>query len=510
MKKLALHLGLVLLSAMLLACGGTFQYKSETILFPDGTVERTIEQPPEDTPASAQKPEAWKKVTITQEKVRTVTGEAPGPKTLKAQGTFPSVQLLPDSLAIRRRAGDKNKLLAALMPSAKLKRDYRKNDCVFVTEHRWHETLTDSISLASLFKGRDEIFTLGVSFAEDVFNELEGKDYDASELVGWLRSEGKSWFVEATDYLLMQYLASLRAGAPKALNLKKVNDLDALGPGFLEICERHAGRYGLKVRELAQLIKDEKNKENEQKVAKIATDFMVNICQKVRHRATKQPVSREKLLAWLKEAGFKVKEEPKQEQPRPPDGTGPQKAPKTRLELAADKVINEKYGGKLVFDARAGAILLNLVGVHFSFDTRNFDYALTMPGAVVETNGEILAVNQVRWVFKAEQAWVLGYPMSCRSVEAHADVQKQLLGKQALTSPVTMLQLVALLAEEEDLPELKKSPKPRPLRETLMACRAQQSLAPLWAHRAAVGEGGSRRQLVDRLLKLLQLPLDGK
>jgi hypothetical protein len=507
MKKLALYLGLALLAATALACGGTFDYESKTILYPDGHVERTIEQPAEDTPAPAQKPETWKKLTITQKKVQTVTGEEPGPKTLRAEGTFPSVQELPDSLILRRRAGDnKNKLLAALMPSAKLKRDYRKNDCVFVTEHLWHETLTDSISLASFFKGRDEIFMLGLRFAEDVFNELEGKEYDASELVQWLKSDGKNWFVEATDYLFMQYLASLRAGTPKALDPKRFSDLEALDPGFLEICERHGGRHGLKLREIVQLLKDGE----EEKAKKLVVDFTVNICQKIRHRATKQPVSREKVLAWAKEVGLKFNEEATKENPRPPDGTGPKKAAKTRIVLAGEKVINEKYGGKLLFEVRVGAILLRMVGVHISFDTRNFDYVLTMPGAVVETNGEILAGNQVRWSFRAQQAWVLGYPMTCRSVEAHAELQKQLLGKQVLNSPEKMLALVALLAEEENLPELKKNPRPRPLRESLKACRAQQALSPLWAHRAAVGEWGSRRQLVDRLLKLLQLPSDGK
>jgi hypothetical protein len=544
MNKLAFRLVLVVLGIMLLSCAGTYHYKSRTKYLPDGSVERAVEQPLEDTPAEARKPETWNKLEIAPEKVLTVTGEVDGPKILRAEAKVSSARELPSSLILQASPARKNPLLAALLPSARLKQDSATNDCVFATEHVWHETLTDSINLADVFRARDELFNLTVGFAENLFNELEGKEYDASELVAWAKTEGKLWFIEVTDYLLMQ--SQFQRLAPQSRSAKNFNPLKLPEPdklegasletfnGLLDICERH----GLKLREDGQPITDPV------KMVQIATDFALDLGQKIRHRETKQPVSREKLLAWFMEYNA------------PKKGEGP----KSRVELAKEKVTNWKYGGPLL-QLRGSSLLLDLIGAHVFGDTRIFDYSLTMPGTVVETNGTIVGSNQVRWSFRGADAWLVGYPMTCRSVEANAELQKQLLKKTPLTSPESIIELAALLAEEDDPERLqkearegdggfgpdririgpdgprpeqnpkperpekakpeqpekdpkveqpKKNAKPVPLRETLKACREQKSLAPLWAHRETVKNQGERRERVEKLLKLLQLQPDGK
>src|SRR5262249_56910009 len=64
---------LVLGSALSLGCPASV-YHSETFLYADGSVERTIYQPTVETPEAARKAELWKKATY-----------APDPEALKKQ-----------------------------------------------------------------------------------------------------------------------------------------------------------------------------------------------------------------------------------------------------------------------------------------------------------------------------------------------------------------------------------------------------------------------------------------
>src|SRR4051794_13425117 len=85
---------------------------------------------------------------------------------------------------------------------------------------------------------------------------------------------------------------------------------------------------------------------------------------------------------------------------------------------------------------------------------RQLDYTLSVPGKVVETNGQLLADDQVRWRFAAIEAYPLGYEMSCRSLEGQTRVQKDLLQEERLGTRATMLAYVALVGNNPKMLEV--------------------------------------------------------
>jgi hypothetical protein len=453
----------------------TDDYRTRSILNADGSVERSIFQPVDDTPAPAQKAELWQSKEVVRHKNRDY---------FNASGKFAAVNDIPDALVLRRNT--QNKLLAALMPTAKLARDYKKIDCVFVTDHRWQEKATDTVTIASLRQGREELTVLGIDLGEAVFNEVLGKDYDATELLKWLRSDGKAWLTELTDYAFMHFLAR-RDLAPQ--NVKDV-PVDILN-GLADICDR----YGLRLRENGQFIMDEK------KLAHVAENFAYDlVSQKVVRRDTKKPVDRETLAAWAAELRKEMKKADAKDSPG-------------RFEVAALKVIKDKFGFKEVAEAKAGAALLKIAGVHAFGEGRAFDFDLTVPGPVVETNGTILAANRVSWHFSASDAWPFGYAMTCRVLEPQTKLQTELLKGEPLTSPETMLEFVKLMMLETPAKDPKAPNQPPTLLEVMEQCRAQKTLAPLHAHRRWVLKKepvggvwlGVWLEQVDQLYKLLKL-----
>lgn len=479
MTSKGLFLVCACLSAALTGCRSD-DYRTQTILLPDGSVERTIFQPLEDIPAPAQKPELWKSKEVVKHLSRDY---------IKANGKFPSVKDIPDTLVLRRNLS--NKALTALLSPARLDRQYTKSDFVFVTEHRWGESLTDTVTIASLRQGREELLVLGLDLGEAVFQEVLGKEYDASELLKWLRSDGKAWVTELTDYAFMHYLAPRSARDPKSLKEVPPDVLQ----GLADICDR----YGLHLRDKGEFIMDEA------KLYKVAEDFAFKLGQKIRRRDTNKPVDRETLLAWLDEL---QKESKKKDD----------KAPPGRFEAAALKVVKEKYGFKEVLEAKAGASLLKVAGVHLLAGARKFDVTLTLPGPVVETNGEVLAGNQVRWHFLGESAWPFGYAMTCRALEPQSELQRDLLKGEPLARPEAMLDFVKVMALETPSRDAKVKTDLPTLADILKQCRTQKSLTPLHDHRQkvrglaerqGVAEHGARLEAMDQLYKLLKIDFPG-
>ena len=261
----------------------------------------------------------------------------------------------------------------------------------------------------------------------------------------------------------MQHLASLHA--EKSLKEPRPKwDLDLDAPpdvivGIIDISEH----YGLKLRDKGESIKD-KNR-----LAKLTEEFFVNlVCQKIRHKETKKAASRETVLGWAAELEKEFKRN--------------SNAAAGRFELASLKAIKTRYGSKEIFEMKAGVALLKIVGVHYFAENRTFDYSVTFPGIVVETNGEIPAANTVRWRFLGESAWLLGRDMNCRTLEAQTQLDTDLLQGQPLSGPEAMLEFVKLIHEEKSY---DRKPLPR-LLDVLQVCRLQKSMTPLYEHRQNV------------------------
>jgi hypothetical protein len=461
------------LAALLSGCQS--DYNGETTLFPDGSVERSIFQPVDSTPAEAQQDAVWKTKEVAPYKPKpSWQGERPY---IKAEGKFPSVRELPNSLRIQRQADEKVAKLAPLLPSGKLARRYERVDYVFVVEHRWAETLTDTVTYPGLRQGREELADFAIRLAEDIFQEALGKDYDATALFKWLRTDGKAWLADVTDYAFVQVLTLKGGTLPPDAELA-----EAIINGFADIC----ARYGLELRAHGKLLA-------EPELKKATEEFAINLlCRNIRRKDTGKPVDKETVLAWLAELN-----DPKKVPPGKPQ----------IFEPAAKKVIQTKYGGEEVLLLRVAPSLFKITGAYWidPLHFHMFDYKFTPPGLVVQTNGEILSDNRVRWHFNAHAAWPNGFTMACRSLEAQMPLQKSLLKGQPLDSREAMLDFVALMAKNK--PSRSAPDKPSALLEILKRCREQKTLAPLADYRKKLTEKGDKAELaeVDQLLKLLKL-----
>jgi hypothetical protein len=459
-------LGAVLSAVVGLAVSGCDEYRIETVLYSDGSADRAIYQPAEDTPKDARRSDRWQQVTFAPAPAKAakegwsglirdlpLKGPDKDRPYLAAWGRFPSPDRIPGHVEFKAPEG-------SAVPPGKLVRRYRRNDYVFVVEYQWRETLTDVVTLADLRPAREELTDLVLQVGEDIFQEAVGPDYDSRELFKWLRSEGKAMLAEVTEARFVQYAARKGPGGD-----------DAFKEELADILARH----GLALKAQGQWLDD---KGTEKALEKFCVARLV---RGVRDRKSGAAVDQATAAAWLREMVNRSDKE----------------SEKNRFEKAAVKVIARKYQGQEALQRRLQALQVRVLGLYRGSlilpapQSHAFHYTLTMPGKVVESNGQILTDNRVRWRFGAEDAYPLGYEMSCSSLEAQLRDQAELLKGQPLADREAMLDYVKAVAGNDKL------------LAALEACRKQKSMAPLYELRKQQTE-------LDRLLKLLKLPADGK
>jgi hypothetical protein len=466
-----LILGGMLLLAGLGSAGCATVYRSETVLHDDGSVERAIYQPSNDTPAGAKVPALWKQVTYVPDPDNLEKQGMAGPITrlpvlaqsqdhpyFAAWGTFKTVRDMPEHVIIKPPDGTD-------LPDGKLVREATRKDYVFVVEHRWRETLTDVVTQDDMRKARVELADLLLGVAADTFDEVVGKDYDGTALFKLLGSVGRPGLADATDFAFL-YCATHKGPAAQA----------GLADGLAEVCARH----GLVLKAQGRFLDD-------RAMEKTVDDFVIGlIVANVRRKDDGKPVDRETAAAWWRELRGKN------------DGRG--QPPPGIFGPAARKVIATKYGGEEAYNRRVGALVTRVFGLYWGdllFNLRGFDYTMTMPGEVVETNGEVLAGNQVRWQFGAREAYPLGYAMTCRSLLPQLETQRKLLKGQPLESREEMLRFADLVNGQEGLADV------------LRDCRKQKKMAPLYEYRAKAQQmqaGADEVKRVNAFLRVLKLP----
>jgi hypothetical protein len=464
-------LGGILLLAGLFSTGCATVYRSETVLHDDGSIDRAIYQPGGDTPEAAKASPAWTQTTYAPDPdglekqgqtgpISSLAVLPPGQERpyFAAWGKFKSARDLPEHIVMKAPEGSG-------LPDGKLVRDTIRADYVFVVEHRWSETLIDIVTQEDMRKAREELAELLINVGADTFNEAVGKEYDGSALFKLLRTEGKPWLAEGTDFLFLYCATHKGPAAARGL-------LD----GLADICARH----GLVLKAQGKFLDD---KAMEQAV----DDFAITVLVKnVRRKDDGKPVDREAAAKWWRE--WKGKSD-SQGQPQP--GV---------FGLALKKVIATRYGGEAAYNVRLGTLFTRVLGLYATdlvFNLRGFDYTMTMPGEVVETNGEIQAGNQVRWHFGARDAYPLGFAMTCRSLLPQLEAQRLLLKGQPLESREEQLRFVSLVSGQERLSE------------ALRDCRKQKKMTPLYDYRAKAQQmqaGGDEVKRVNALLRVLKLP----
>jgi hypothetical protein len=450
--KLLLLAAPVALICACTGCGGT--YRAETVLHSDGSLDRTVYQPAGETPEPVKQARVWKQITF-----------APKPEDLDKQGwpdalamlpahaqdeqhpyfaawnLFASVKDLPETVLFKSPEGSG-------VPNGKLEHELVRTDLGFVEEFRWRETLTDVVTLEGMHKARAELADLMIQLGQDVFAEALGKEYDASDLVQWAKTEGKDWIFELTD-LDFAKEAAQDSAARKSLEDELTTNLE---------------RHGLKLKVGGEWLKNEATNQ-------ILKSFVTNfVGEKVKKNG--KTVGRETAQKWLEELNSK-------------DGG--------RFKPAFEKVIVQKFGGEMVFDKRMGSLVARIVGLYRLSAPFDFRYAMTFPGPVVETNGELVGDgDKVRWSFPSSRAYPFGYSMEARCLFVAEDARKLLRREKPLSDRDSLVTYVDSVRGNDVLGTVMRK------------CRTERSLDPLNEYLESVKGNASQAALVQKVVKLLK------
>jgi hypothetical protein len=426
--RLLLACALAILAA---GCGPPPIFTVETVVHPDGSCDRTICQPlirglppeavkPEwigkieqaqpTVPGGPFKPEwvaRWKSVTFLKgPPASPCDGREAGTEAyFTARGTFRSPKEIPPHYL---HSDDKNPQVGA----SELKRCYERIDRVFIVEHRWSERVTDIVTLPGFLEARDKLLDILLPLGLRLLGEEFGPDYDLSGLSEFVRKDVRRALEEAS---VLIYDAGVRR------RLRRGDTIDPELAGRLVALSRRIGFDPLdaKGKLLANQAFDRRFEESFSRV----------MLQHVRHRdgSALERSEWDALIArWRKEPGS-MKLDKRQEQ---------------RL---------ERFVGPLV------PRLMGLYGfpLNFLFPPANprFDFALKLPGELIETNGVGCGNGRTRWPFTGDQIFPDGYEMRARSLEIDRDAQRKALGRVAIDGAETALEFIELVGDDSALLE---------------------------------------------------------
>ncbi|MBI3837708.1 MAG: hypothetical protein HY288_07215 [Planctomycetia bacterium] len=438
-------------------------YRGQTTLKADGSVSRAVYQPSDGTWDSERNRDVWKRVTyaarIPHERWSGDIAQLPlavhdeKHPYVAAWGDFESPAKLPPNVVKQGLRG---------LPDGKLVVEYAREDCVFVVEHRWKETLTDIVTLDDMHRARQELADLLIPLAQKILDEALGDEYQTANPVDWLKGTATPWFFEMTD-------AVFEMGARKRLSLEEKSEKSLAM--LATICERH----GLRLRDEAGKLLDGNRFETAVRTyaAQVLRD---NLRRRDGEKVPDEVI--DELLEWI--GG-----------PTDTDGRG------QRYEQAAEKVVSETFGGNEALAEALVPLVARILGHYWPglFENcRQFHYTLETPGPIVETNGALLSDHRVRWTFEATDAFPLGYAMECRSLTIQSELEKELLGRSVFENRETVLQFVNLVRSSDAL------------RETLRDCAAAHGMAPLYKARDKSAPASTADQSFNALIKVLKLP----
>ncbi len=460
---------------MLVGCGAN-EFRSETTLHSDGSVERAIYQLQSETSEPAQSRELWQQTTwageiraknwigsirdlpIRAEPEKNADGEAKAPAYFAAWGRFDSVAKLPEHFAREVDVGEKR--------SVKLTRRHERIDYGFVVEHRWSERLNDIVRLDDMRRARRELFDLMTEFGLEVLSERFKETHDLSRLKTWLRDDGFPWFEDLVD---LWYEWAAERGTHRG-NLPQ-HERDAQRR-LVELCARR----GLKLPEPSEKFFDDPRSGDA--VKKFAADKLPELIR----RRDGEPLDKSKTLEILIWLGLSD----------PPEDRDAEK--ESPLDVLANRVLEQRYGGHEAFGERTAKLASRIHGAFgWKWIPEHFHHSLTMPGLIVETSGELVAANKTAWKFESGEAFPWGYEMSCRSL----DVDEKRLKAVLKSNP-----LETLAARRDFVRELAADAK---LAEAIRLSARDGTLKPLDAHAASEELDTSGRLRLQRIRKLLRL-----
>ncbi len=419
------------LAILAAGCGPPPTFTIETVVHPDGSCDRTIGQPLDrGLPPGAVKPEwigkmaqaqstvpggpfkpewvsRWKSLTFLKGPPASPRDgrEAGTEAYFTAHGTFRSPREIPPHYHF---ADDKNPQLGA----SELKRSYERIDRVFVVEHRWSERVTDIVTLPGFLEARDKMLDILLPLGLRLLGEEFGPDYDLSGLSEFVRKDVRRALEEAA---VLIYDAGVR---------RRLRRGDTIDPELSDRLVALSRRIGLD-----PLDAKGKMLANQELDRRIEESFSRMILRHVRHRdgSALERSEWDALFArWQKKPRL-MKPDERQEE---------------RL---------ERFVGPLV------PRLTGLYGVPlvllFPPANPRFEFALRLPGELVETNGAGFRGGRTRWSFTGDAVFPDGYEMRARSLEIDREAQRKALGRVVMDDAETALAFVDLIGDDPALLE---------------------------------------------------------
>ena len=480
-------------------CGCTSErYKIETRIGSDGAIDRAICQPVSTVPDAISKHTAWQQTRVVAKPTRETPirrmprlvldkdqmQEANGSteEHFAGWGRFARVGEIPDHFVLSAPGLDRQ---------GRLVREYRRRDLGLLVEHVWVETLTDVVELDDRRHARDELVRLSVDLTIATLEHRFGTKYRFGSLEKWCRTTAAAFVADLLDFDLQLALRG-RVVSEEDFEQRVIVLLD---------------RYGLKLADSrGRLPKTFPKTANEQFVIPFARKLLK---QKVVDGAG-QSLSEEaieEILVWLEVVTTPARADEPEAENDAGDAADDEAVKRTRLEQSWESVITKRFGSVEAYESGRDLLLTRIWGIYripypvkISGTIRQFDVTLSLPGAVVETNGTITDVGEVAWRFDSRQAFPAGYAMSCRSLETRDGANVLLRGLQPKDRRKAMLKLVGMIASDDD-----------PLLSVLRRSAAKTSWSPLEVYRRSLDPKKQVNEVkrLDGLYRLLQLPLSG-
>lgn len=394
----------------------------ETTINPDGSCERMIWQPKDKfLPDEAKTPEwkaRWKEVSDASRPAVGFDRKASSDdcKYFIARGTFQNLGEIPPHY----RFAD------AKVPDAgasELERKYETIDYGFVVERRWREKITNIVTLAGFVKAGDELLDMFLPPYIDAIEKVFGKDYNVSRLTAFIRTDVRR-FLERASVIL--YDAAVRG--------KVMDENRQLDPAMCKELEEAAERCGFDPQRLVDLFKV-RSDNNEQTQAE-KRFFGPLVVRHFRHHDGTLLTAAEAdalLQAVLVDHRYDKALE------------------------AQTKPFNNALGKDEQVKKRFGRALLQLIGLYGGFQfpfaggPLQYEFAISLPGELVESNGTGTRAGRARWRFTSDELFPSGFEMKARSIAIDREVQKKILGRVVIDDAAQAMAFMEVVGREGPL-----------------------------------------------------------
>jgi len=409
--------------------GYTYRIRGDSILHSDGSIERIVVQPKNFTPETAQTSQAWEQ-----------SDSAKGGTYFKAKGRFESPDRMP---RYYEYYGELNEQVAEARSKAvasTLEHRYTRIDYVFATEHRWQEELKHGPRLEEMVTAFHEAVEWNLSLQKGALQAVLRPEYDASPYLEWYR---EVLVPVAEELYLLQLELNVRArrheegpGAiERAWNEKLRNARDRILNG-ISVDAWKEGDWGSA--EWIGLLYDFYTLgTNYDGTNKILTALMTAAPGRFFRRVDGQPLG----LVTL-DSLWKVEADTARKQFINTNYADAKKLSRIQ-ENAARRVLGPYW----------------CTGLCLAYD---FLFTISMPGYIVDTNGEVKAENKVAWSFDHSDVYPFGFEMYARSLEPDLETQQATTGGQPLRTRRALLEFVDIVATDADLKQsIEKSGKDR-------------------------------------------------